>query len=930
MLKKYLLFLYILSAIFFIVATSSKVSAVYPEPYWSGWVTDVSVPTTMLVGETKQVKIRIYGGDEHQCEAQNPDLQCMDLISPQVKVYSFGDNWNTSSPKNLPKSPIKFNQQDSGDLTFNITAPATPGTYKFWWRLEQYYIGTPWGPFGSTIQMNITVIAPTLDVDLTVAQNDNGYKDSWTGIAPLNDIDLKSVVSGTATGTIRYRVWCDQSKGVTHDHSGETSTTHKDLDLCDYPTPGTYIAKVVVNRGGLQATNTATITVESPPTVALHLSTTSSNWVKSLDLTAPVQKIVDLRGTVTNGSGNIDYYFWCHNPSNDTSTAGADKSYLGIATNPKVSADLCAYPDANTYKPKVVIRRNGLLAYDHGTITVTPPTTLSVSLAATPDSGTTPLSSVLTATVSGSASGTINYNFWYDCTNSTTDIGTANAACGTLSTPANGTCIETLYVGYKCNGINDNPKSIPPHSYTTGEEPTTYTPKVIVERGGAPSAQAQSSVTVDPPPPGTTGTLQVIKTVINNDGGTAESGDFNITVTGNNPSPAEFPGAEAPGTDVTIEAGNYSVDEVDDLGYDKSLSADCSGTIAIGETKTCTITNDDVPPPIIDVVMSAEPDSGIQTIDSVLTATATSNDTSDTFNYSIWFDCNDDTTSVDTANTACGTLDAPNAGECLETPDIGYKCDGISPDILEESITHTYTGAGTYHPKVILEQDGATPVESRAPVTLTGDTPPDKPVVTLTAGDYCTTPGEMISWTYSDADDDPIGTDPQSQYQVQVDDQSSFTSPFIDETISGNSTSYFATGLDFNTTYYVRVAVWDTLGDLQSGWSATKNFTTPLHAYPQTDFTPPNKPHVNQSVPFVDTTIFDPESADLSWSWIFCTAGECLKPTASSQDVMNTFYIKKTYTVTLTATDDAGSCALSHPVTVTDQRLPGWREVSPK
>jgi hypothetical protein len=35
------------------------------------------------------------------------------------------------------------------------------------------------------------------------------------------------------------------------------------------------------------------------------------------------------------------------------------------------------------------------------------------------------------------------------------------------------------------------------------------------------------------------------------------------------------------------------VDEADALGYTKSLSADCSGTIADGETKTCTITNDD-------------------------------------------------------------------------------------------------------------------------------------------------------------------------------------------------------------------------------------------------------------------------------------------------------------------------------------------------
>src|SRR3989344_3827337 len=112
MLKKYLLFLYILSATFFIVATSPKVSAVYPEPYWSGWVTDESVPTTMFVGETKQVKILVHGGEESGCNVADPSIKCVDLISPQVKVYSFGDNWGTDSVKELPKSPIKFGEQD--------------------------------------------------------------------------------------------------------------------------------------------------------------------------------------------------------------------------------------------------------------------------------------------------------------------------------------------------------------------------------------------------------------------------------------------------------------------------------------------------------------------------------------------------------------------------------------------------------------------------------------------------------------------------------------------------------------------------------------------------------------------------------------------------------------------------------------------------
>ncbi|OGT27859.1 MAG: hypothetical protein A2Z17_01365, partial [Gammaproteobacteria bacterium RBG_16_66_13] len=88
--------------------------------------------------------------------------------------------------------------------------------------------------------------------------------------------------------------------------------------------------------------------------------------------------------------------------------------------------------------------------------------------------------------------------------------------------------------------------------------------------------------------------LIVIKHVINDNGGTATAADFMLTVTGDSPFPASFPGAESPGTTVTLNAGAYSVDEASLFGYTKTLSADCSGSITVGETKTCTVTNDDI------------------------------------------------------------------------------------------------------------------------------------------------------------------------------------------------------------------------------------------------------------------------------------------------------------------------------------------------
>src|SRR5437667_225234 len=68
-----------------------------------------------------------------------------------------------------------------------------------------------------------------------------------------------------------------------------------------------------------------------------------------------------------------------------------------------------------------------------------------------------------------------------------------------------------------------------------------------------------------------------------------------INVTGNAATPGSFPGSST-GTTVTLNAGTYSVSESVPGGYAASYSTDCSGSIAVGQTKTCTVTNQDQPP----------------------------------------------------------------------------------------------------------------------------------------------------------------------------------------------------------------------------------------------------------------------------------------------------------------------------------------------
>ncbi len=90
--------------------------------------------------------------------------------------------------------------------------------------------------------------------------------------------------------------------------------------------------------------------------------------------------------------------------------------------------------------------------------------------------------------------------------------------------------------------------------------------------------------------------LTVIKHVINDDGNVAMASDFTMQVTGTNVSTPSFAGSEV-GVTVSLNQGAYSADEVSNAGYTETLSTDCSGTINVGEVKTCTITNNDKPMP---------------------------------------------------------------------------------------------------------------------------------------------------------------------------------------------------------------------------------------------------------------------------------------------------------------------------------------------
>ena len=87
-----------------------------------------------------------------------------------------------------------------------------------------------------------------------------------------------------------------------------------------------------------------------------------------------------------------------------------------------------------------------------------------------------------------------------------------------------------------------------------------------------------------------------------------------MAVDATDPTPASFKGAEAPGVEVSLAPGAYSVSETGGPdGYTGSFSAGCSGTIALGQTKTCTVTNDDQPAKLIVRKVVINDDGGTKT-----------------------------------------------------------------------------------------------------------------------------------------------------------------------------------------------------------------------------------------------------------------------------------------------------------------------------
>jgi hypothetical protein len=238
----------------------------------------------------------------------------------------------------------------------------------------------------------------------------------------------------------------------------------------------------------------------------------------------------------------------------------------------------------------------------------------------------------------------------------------------------------------------------------------------------------------------------------------------------------------------------------------------------------------------------------------------------------------------------------------------------------ELNCTKIYTSSETHDFRIDYYENGGDARVNFYYTSIPLNQPPSAVNLNVAQGDYCFAPYPpvILSWQFSD----PDSGDYQSAYQVQVDNNSNFSSPEKDTgKVSSSSTSYAPIGLSYNTTYYWRVRVWDN-HDNQSDWSVGDSFTTVVHAYPDTDFTwAPSYPTSEELIQFTDQTTY--YNGASGWSWDFGDEG-----TSSLQNPSHSYSSNGRYTVSFTACDDIGCCTREKEIIIS-LPLPEWEEISP-
>lgn len=284
--------------------------------------------------------------------------------------------------------------------------------------------------------------------------------------SPLNNAVVSSTVLVVASSTDNVGVAGIQFK-LDGANLGTEDTNYPYSGLWDTSTVanGSHILLAVArDAAGNRTTSTAvSVSVDNPTT-----DVAAPSIPASLAATVISTSQVNLAWVASTDNVAVTGYRIYRNGAQIATTNTTSYSDTGLSSNTSYTYAVLAYDAA------------GNVSNQSASITATTnpsqQATLAVSLSATPSSGVSPLNVSLTASATGTAAGLINFTFY----------------CNRSDSGANVTVPYDFKYDNQVSAIKTS------SSFCQYTAPGSYTPKVIIERGGL-SAEARQTVSVSAP-----------------------------------------------------------------------------------------------------------------------------------------------------------------------------------------------------------------------------------------------------------------------------------------------------------------------------------------------------------------------------------------------------------------------------------------------
>ncbi|MEK7212319.1 MAG: Ig-like domain-containing protein, partial [Patescibacteria group bacterium] len=325
---------------------------------------------------------------------------------------------------------------------------------------------------GVTVTVNNPVSdtqAPTVPTNLTA-----------TAVSS-SQINLSWSASTDNVGVTGYRIFRCSGAACAPSSQISTSTNPAYSDTALSPSTTYAYAVSAYDAAGNNSNQTSPVSATTstpldttPPTVSIT-SPTSGSTVSGIITVSATATDSSTDSGQASGVAGVQFKLDGTNLGAEDAAApyGLSWNTAGVANGSRILTATARDAAGNiSISPAITIIVNNI-------VSPPPVQTLSVSLSANPSAGNAPLTTILTATISGTAAGSVNYTFYCNRPDSAINLTSPYSA--------------------KYNNESQTTKT---HSCVYNVA-GTYTAKVIVEQGSASPVESRAAITVSPPPDGT-------------------------------------------------------------------------------------------------------------------------------------------------------------------------------------------------------------------------------------------------------------------------------------------------------------------------------------------------------------------------------------------------------------------------------------------